>query len=102
MKISPSDQNLMLDMLYFMVQPYKMQGEAKDFKNVHFYTLYPQLRALRMGNPKTGNAGTSALLFWPLTPNFVKIHPFLLALYAVEPERRLSAYVYAGPDLLNH
>ena len=82
MKISPSDQNLMLDMLYFMVQPYKMQGEAKDFKNVHFYTLYPQLRALRTGNPKTGNAGTSALLFWPLKPNSVQIEPILLALHS--------------------
>ena len=82
MKISPSDQNLMLDMLYFMVQPYKMQGKAKNCKNVHFYALFPQLCALRTHNPKTGNAGASALLFWPLTPNSVQIEPILLALHS--------------------
>ena len=102
MKISATIQNSMLNIMYFMLHHFKMQGEARNGKKWHFSVLRARLRALRALDQKSGNAGTWASLFWPLTPNFVKIHPFLLALNAMEPERRLSAYVYAGPVLLNH
>ena len=71
-------------------------------KNGIFCALRARLCVLNARDQKSSNVGTFALLFQPLMPNFVKIRPFLLALKAREPERRLSAYAYAGPDLLNH
>ena len=35
----PISQKVMLDIMHFMVQPFKMQGEARNCKKVHFYRL---------------------------------------------------------------
>ena len=92
MKILPIDQNLMLNIMYFMVQPYNMHEEARNGKKRHFYAPCARIRALCARDQKSDNASTSALVFCPLTPNFVQIAPFLVAILLKKPERRLSAY----------
>ena len=63
----------MLDIMHYMVQPFKMQVEAKNCDKQHFYALRARMRVLRARNLKTGNAGALALPICPFTPNFVQI-----------------------------
>ena len=73
MKISPIVQNVMLDIMHYMVQPFKMQGRPKIAKNSIFTRFITRMRVLRTHNLKMGNAGALALPILPFTPNFVQI-----------------------------
>ena len=61
-----------------MLQPLKMQGEARNGKNKRFGPLRAQLRAQRAHYPKTNHAGTGVLPRRTFGPIFVALRQFLL------------------------
>ena len=61
-----------------MLQPLKMQGEARNGKNKRFGPLRAQLRAQRAHYPKTNHAGTGVLPRRTFSPIFVALRQFLL------------------------
>ena len=47
LKILPTVHHLLLHIVTFMLQPFKMQGEARNRKKTHFGALHARLCALR-------------------------------------------------------
>ena len=54
LKIWPTVHHLLLHIVTFMLQPSKMQGEARNYKNRHFGALRAQLCALRARDHAVG------------------------------------------------
>ena len=76
-----------------MLHHIKMQGKPTNCEILHFRALCAQLRVRRACDLKSDNASSSALLFYPLSPNFIQIEATLLPKTPMQPERRLSPYV---------
>ena len=89
LKIWPTVLYLLLHIVTFMLQPFKMQVEARNCKNRHFDALRARLRALRARYSKTDKASTGGLVQYTFTPIFVGLVLYLGTLHpAPVSERR--------------
>ena len=81
----------------FMLQPLKMQGEAKNCKNGHFCALRTRLRALRARDLDAGHCSTGVLTRRTFGPSFVTLPLCLAPFFALKPVfwRALRAIVRA-------
>ena len=63
----------MANIIYSMIQPFKVQWEAKNSENAGIYALRVRLCALRARHPEKNHASTGALARQTFGPNFVAL-----------------------------
>ena len=80
LKIWPTVHYFLLHIVTFMLQPLKMQGEARNCENGHFCALHARLRVLRARDLDAGHCSTGVLTRRTFGPSFVALRQFVLPL----------------------